>query len=444
MEVDASGAVEQITAAPRPHGLLERLRAACRKPLASAQRRIEALPFDYPPGVIVAIDILLFTITLAAVIQRSSYFPTVLPLLAMLTAFLPIPLFAFFGVHPHLFLLKACGMVSTALFLLQPVTVDFAPFVLIIVVGEVAAISSLLHGFAFALLAIAELVAFDVAGKIGWPAVGARLDGLPMYVMGVLLGLAMGVMLQYQRRFLYQERENNAIRAAHVADEERRRIAREVHDVIAHSLSITLLHLTAARRALQTDDDVTEAVDALVDAERLGRQAMADIRRTVGMLETGAAASAVRPEPSAAELDDLVADFRRAGLRIDYRREGDLTLVDGAVGHALYRIGQESLANVAKHAPGADAAVVLVVSVDVATMTVTNSVAEPHPNSRKGTGMGLRGMRKRTELLGGVIHTGMADDGWTVRASFPLTAAASSCLPQFLLGFVRSSEEEKR
>ena len=127
-------------------------------------------------------------------------------------------------------------------------------------------------------------------------------QNIGLMAIGILLGMFVGVLLQYQRRFLYQERENQAIRSGKAADEERRRIAREVHDVIAHSLSITLLHLTAARRALQTDDDPTEAVEALVEAERLGRQAMADIRRTVGMLDAGPAQMA--PEPGAADIDE--------------------------------------------------------------------------------------------------------------------------------------------
>ncbi|MFE3541485.1 sensor histidine kinase [Nocardia sp. NPDC059177] len=413
--------------------------ARVRRMLALARERIESLPYDYPPAVIIGADLALLVITGAAVIQRHSYFPSPLPLIAMATAFLPIPLFAIFGVMPHPAILKGSALLSCALFLLQPVSADFAPFVLVVVAGEVAAVASRGLTIGFALLAIAELVAFDLAGHVQWGDTGQRLQGLPMYVLGIILGVFVGVMLQYQRRFLYQERENQAIRANHAADEERRRIAREVHDVIAHSLSITLLHLTAARRALQTDDDVTEAVDALVDAERLGRQAMADIRRTVGMLDAGPALRV--PEPSAADIDELIGDFRRAGLAIDYHRTGDLTVVEGAVGHALYRIGQESLANVAKHAPGNAATVRLDVSTERAALMVTNPL--PLGPARHGdTGMGVRGMRKRTELLGGTIIAGAADDAWLVRAVFPLGSSACSTIATTLTGLLRIKPQE--
>ncbi|WP_181698533.1 sensor histidine kinase [Nocardia sp. GTS18] len=419
---------------PRPTA---RLRAVAHRFTESVRTRLASLPYDYPPALIVSADVALLAVTGAAIIQRHEYFPTVLPLLAMFAAFLPVPLYALFDIKPYPVLLKSSGLLACALFLLQPVPADFAPFVLVVVAGEVAAVTTRGMTLGFTLLAIAELIAFDLAGHLEWG--GERLEGLPMYVLGIVLGTFVGMMLQYQRRFLYQERENQAIRAGQAADEERRRIAREVHDVIAHSLSITLLHLTAARRALQTDEDVTEAVEALVDAERLGRQAMADIRRTVGMLDTSPAQP--KPEPGAADIDELVGDFRRAGLTVDYQRTGDLAVVTGAVGHALYRIGQESLANVAKHAPGAAATVRLDVTPELAALEVRNALPLGPP-PRLGTGMGVRGMRKRTELLGGTIRAGIDDDGWTVHAQFPLKSGSCGALSTMLPGLLRPKTQE--
>ncbi len=95
----------------------------------------------------------------------------------------------------------------------------------------------------------------------------------------------------------------------HAAADERRRIAREVHDVIAHSLSVTLLHVTGARRGLQQDRDIDDAVEALEQAEHLGRQAMADIRRTVGLLD--GALMSLAPEPGVDDIHCLVDDFVR-------------------------------------------------------------------------------------------------------------------------------------
>ncbi|MFQ6395006.1 sensor histidine kinase [Nocardia sp. KC 131] len=391
--------------------------AFMRHPIAVVRQNLEELPFDYPPNVILSADVALFMVGAAATIQRHSYFPTVLPVLAMLLMFMAAPLFCIFGTRPWPAIVGASAMVGTALFLIQPVSGDFAPFVLIVSIGEVAAIAPRRASVVFGVVAILELCAFDMAGHLHWSSTDVRLEGLPMYILGIALGWLVGVMMQYQRRFLYQEREFQEIRSARAADEERRRIAREVHDVIAHSLSITLLHLTAARHALQTDRDVDDAVDALVDAERLGRQAMADIRRIIGLLDAGPSKQA--PEPGLEDIGDLVGDFLRAGLDVRYTAAPDLGAVSAAVGLALYRIGQESLANVVKHAPGGSATVRLMVDPATVTLVVNNTLPTGLPQNR-GHGMGLSGMGQRAELLGGRITAGPFDDGWSVRAQFPL------------------------
>src|SRR5690606_3232577 len=293
----------------------DRLAAFARHPVAVARRHIDELPFDYPPAVLLCADLAMLVVSVVAVAQRHEYFPSPAPLLALAVVHLPVALFCLLGFTPRPTALAGSAMLATALLLLQPVSSDFAPFLLVLAVGEVAAIAPKRYSAPFALLAVAELLAFDLSGRLAWSDGGEPVQGLLLYSAGVALGWMVGVMLRYQRHFLYQERESQAIRAEQAADEERRRIAREVHDVIAHSLSITLLHLTAARHALQTDRDVDEAVEALVDAERLGRQAMADIRRTVGLLGERSTSSA--PEPGVRDLPELIADFTKAGLRFD-------------------------------------------------------------------------------------------------------------------------------
>ncbi|MEV6338680.1 histidine kinase [Nocardia vinacea] len=416
-----------------------------RNPVAVLRRNLEELPFDYPPSVMISADAALLVVGVGAVVQRHEYFPTALPILALVLVFVSVPLFCFFGVTPSPILLAVSGLVATAIMLTQPVSSDLSPFILVVMVGEVAAIVRKRFSALFAVVAVLELMAFDAAGHLMWSVSGQRLQGLQMYIVGIALGWLVGVMLQYQRKFLYQERQSQQIRAERAADAERSRIAREVHDVIAHSLSITLLHLTAARHALQTDRDVDEAVDALVDAERLGRQAMADIRRTIGLLDTRP--SKLVPEPGIRDIDDLVGDFAGAGLDVRYTRTEDLSAVSAAVGLALYRIGQESLANVIKHAPGATATVLLEVDSSVARLIVNNSLPKGLPPD-PGGGMGLSGMRQRAELLGGRIKTGPYDDGWTVRAEFPLSGARAwsmSCgLPDVIHGAASAVRDMRR
>ncbi|MFI5718162.1 sensor histidine kinase [Nocardia sp. NPDC051750] len=377
---------------------------------------LRELPFDYPPKVVLFADLALLVLGLVSCLQRHEYFPTVLPLLALVLLFVSVPSFVLFGIVPRPLPLFTATMVAAGLFFAQPVESDFAPFVLMVVTAEIAAIAPKRVSVPLALLATAELVAFAVLLQALWENDILR-TGVPMYALGILLGWLVGVMLQYQRLFLYQERENQNARAAQAAAAERNRIAREVHDVIAHSLTVTLLHVTAARHALTSDRDVDEAVDALADAERLGRQAMADIRRTVGLLDSGPAAAG--PEPGADDIPALIDDFVNAGLTVRRQFAGDLSRVSAAVGLALYRICQESLANIAKHAPGAAVDFAVEVGAHSVVVRVRNSLpAGPAP--RAGHGSGVAGMRQRAEGLGGRIQVGPDAGAWTVRAEFPL------------------------
>jgi signal transduction histidine kinase len=234
--------------------------------------------------------------------------------------------------------------------------------------------------------------------------------------------------MRTQRLLLAEQIQAQEALAEHAAADERRRIAREVHDVIAHSLSVTLLHVTGARRALQLDRDVDDAVEALELAEQLGRQAMADIRRTVGLLDQGpqgpAKAAQTAPEPGIDDIGVLVQDFAKAGLAVTLHVDGPTNRVSAAVGLALYRITQESLANIAKHAPDSRCSVVLDISASSARLAVNNqlpaAVAAAESSEGLSEGRGLRGMRQRVELLGGAIEVGPCHDGWSVHAEIPL------------------------
>ena len=129
-------------------------------------------------------------------------------------------------------------------------------------------------------------------------------------------------MLRWQMRALAAERSERERERERATLAERQRIAREIHDLVAHSLSVTMLHVTGAKQALVEDHDVDDAVAALSDAEQVGRQAMAEIRRTVGVLATEP--TGAHPLPCAEDIDALVAQVRDAGLPVDYRSRGDL------------------------------------------------------------------------------------------------------------------------
>ncbi|OBG18903.1 two-component sensor histidine kinase [Mycolicibacterium celeriflavum] len=376
------------------------------------RRRGELVPLGFNWAFVIFTDVSIVGIVLIAALQRPA---TDLPatLLAIAVAVTPFALFLVLGIQATFKapVLCASGTAATAIFLFAtstPVTADFAPLLLVLTVGVVGALTNMLGGLLATAVAAAVLVAASA-----WD----RLDVIALYLSFVGMGWLVGFLMHTQQKLIIKQQLAQAQLAAHAAADERRRIAREVHDVIAHSLSITLLHTTAARRGLQQDRDVDDAIDALEQAEQLGRQAMADIRRTVGLLDGAPMKTA--PEPGASEIPSLVEEFRRAGLKVDLDVEGRLDRASAAVGLALYRITQESLANVAKHAPEAKSVVRLVISRTSAALTVVNqlpiAVAAPACEGR-----GLRGMRQRIELLGGRIDIGPSEEGWSVHADIPL------------------------
>ncbi len=124
--------------------------------------------------------------------------------------------------------------------------------------------------------------------------------------------------------------------------------------MIAHSLAVAMLHLTAARLAVRRGDSAA-ANEALEEAEQAGRHSLAEVRRTIGLLRQDSTIEP--PAPMATDLGELVDGFRSAGLQVELTVEGELAALSPQVGLALYRIVQESLANVVRHTPGASASV---------------------------------------------------------------------------------------
>ena len=154
---------------------------------------------------------------------------------------------------------------------------------------------------------------------------------------------------------------------------------------------------------------------------------MADIRRTVGLLGDGPARTA--PEPDVDDIGSLVDDFTKAGMAVRLRIDGPTRRVSAAEGLALYRITQESLANIAKHAPQAEPVVTLRITRSTAELSIVNRLPVAVGAVRNPEGRGLHGMRQRVELLGGDIDVGPVQGSWHVRASIPLTDNNSGGAP---------------
>ena len=383
------------------------------------RRRGELIPVGITwPFVIITDGLLVFAGAIAVLQRPSADLPA--DLAATAIAVSPLLAFFFFNMKFRPALMWFTWSAATAVMLFAtstPIHADFAPALLVLMVGLVGTLTSGAGGFLAAVSATALLLTASALH---------RLDVVALYLLFVVGGWLIGYLMHTQRVLLAQQIEAQEVLAEHAAADERRRIAREVHDVIAHSLSVTLLHVTGARRALQQDRDVDDAVEALEQAERLGRQAMADIRRTVGLLDHGPQGpkkgqqAAPAPEPGIDDIGVLVEDFERAGLAVTLRIDGPTSRVSAAVGLALYRITQESLANIAKHAPDSRSSVTLDISAASAKLAVNSRLPAAVAAADSPEGRGLRGMRQRVELLGGAIEVGPTHDGWSVNAEIPL------------------------
>jgi signal transduction histidine kinase len=300
-------------------------------------------------------------------------------------------------------------LAGSAWLMSQPATAfwpqhDFAPAVLVPLTLEMVIREGFRTG---SLYGIASAV-------VMWVVAADTPSGIGVHYLLLVVGWVLGLMMLAQMRALRAERQARAQEHARATEAERTRIAREIHDLVGHSLSITLLHLTAARRAVAEGDDPDEAVSALTDAEAVGRRAMAEIRRTIGVLSTSAAETS--PLPGAADVVRLVEEGRSAGQTITFSSSGDLSRIDAGVGLGIYRILQESLANAIRHAPGAPVSVSLAVADGVRL-----SVQNPLVGTRRGVGegSGLAGMAARAEQLRGRLSAGAEESMWKVDLVIP-------------------------
>jgi signal transduction histidine kinase len=213
------------------------------------------------------------------------------------------------------------------------------------------------------------------------------------------------------------EREHE-LRAQEAVVSERARIARELHDLVAHNVSVMVIQAGAERHALPPDQAPTR--DALASIEQAGRQALADARRLLGMLRPEGDREELAPQPGVAEIDVLIEQVQRAGLQVALAVEGEPRPLEAGVDLCAYRIVQEGLTNALKHAGRSHAEVLLRYAADALDVHVRDDGAAASALV-DGSGQGLIGMRERVALYGGELHAGPRDGGgFEIRARLPL------------------------
>jgi len=256
-------------------------------------------------------------------------------------------------------------------------------------------------GLVGCLLTVVRLSGFDGTGLQGWT----------WWLMVATATVAATVAAWALGRF-------RATRAAWIdqladraAAEERQRIAREMHDVVAHSLAVVVSHAEAGRMVVgQQPERASGILDTIATT---GREALMEMRGLLGVL---GGESSTEPQPGLADIDDLVERMREAGLTV--RLEADEPgQVAPAIGLTAYRVVQEALTNVTRHA-GSGA--VATVSVTRTARHLTIEVSDDGVGIQRPPGRGLRGMRERVAAVGGTLEAGPSEEGWRVRAMMPL------------------------
>ncbi len=240
-------------------------------------------------------------------------------------------------------------------------------------------------------------------------------DPLTTLVTGLGLALA-GYTLRLDaeargsaQRLLAQERAARVAEAESAALAERARIAREIHDVLAHSLSAQLVHLEAARLLVERGADREQILERVVAARGMARD---------GLAETRQALSALRGELT--PLEDFLTQLVGSDGGAEVTITGERTLLPAEASQAVRRVAQEALTNVRKHAPGAKVAVRLDYGDHQVTLDVRDSGGSPGDLTASGSGYGLLGMRERAELLGGSLEAGPGEEGFVVTLKVPV------------------------
>jgi signal transduction histidine kinase len=237
------------------------------------------------------------------------------------------------------------------------------------------------------------------------------------WFFGVALGTRTEQARELRLRVEAAERDRT-LAAERATAEERSRIARELHDVVAHSVSVMVVQASGVRRLLKEDQERER--EALVSVEQIGRQALTEMRRMLGVMRTGEdQPAALAPQPGLQHLDRLIAQVEEAGLPVTLHIEGERPDLSPGVDLSAYRIVQEGLTNALKHAKGAHADVVIRYIDGLVQLEITDD-GIGSPNGTPG-GHGLVGMRERVAVYGGTLEAGPREGGgFVLRAELPM------------------------
>ncbi|MEX2194895.1 MAG: sensor histidine kinase [Thermoleophilaceae bacterium] len=330
----------------------------------------------------------------------------------------PLPVLA--AIFAPLFAMRAAGQELDSLYIMVALILAFNA------VGAYCERRRAIVGLGMGLLLLAVLLVFEnlvSSGSGETPAAG------DFIFLGGILGVVWAGSVALRERSLRTgeleqradrlERERDE-RARAAVEEERARIARELHDVVAHSVSVIAVQTGSMRRRL-TRERPSDA-EELSAVERTAREALAEMRRLLGLLRSDDDGHSLAPQPGMGQLERLVGQVRAAGLPVELVVQGEPRVLPPGVDLAAYRIVQEALTNVLKHAHAGRAAVVVRHTRRGLELEITDDGRGPS-DTAPVDGHGLVGMRERVALYGGSLDAGPGrEGGFTVQATLPVAA----------------------
>jgi signal transduction histidine kinase len=257
-------------------------------------------------------------------------------------------------------------------------------------------------------------------------------DGIlvPVWIMGIVMPYYLGQAFRAQVSLTDELAAARRDLAEMAVLDERRRIARDVHDLVGHGLAAVMLQVTGARHVLRRDPDAAD--EALAAAEEIGRRSLHDLRGSLSLMRATDDAGAAPPVPGASDIGSAVDRARDMGLLTSYRAEGDLSRIDPAVGLSLHRVVEEALANARRHSPDAPTDVQLTVGAKQVELLVetTGPSADSSGEDPDRPRYGLIGMRERMVAVGGQLDAGPTSFGWRVHCTAPLVTAPTEEVAQ--------------
>ncbi len=294
----------------------------------------------------------------------------------------------------------------------------------------VAAYTVAAHGWRRRTLAVAAGLALNsvVIVSLFSPDNGTDLAQILEEASQLGFALAIGEAVRSQRAFIAAMREraeraerDGELEALRRVDEERVRIARDVHDVVAHSIATISTQASVGVHVGREEPE--RAVEVLESIKRVSTQALQDLRYALGVLRDESDNGPTDPTPSLQDVAGLVQQARDSGLSVALRMEGSPTVLPLALQAACFRVVQEGLTNVLRHASGAQASVLIAVGGNEVVVDVTDDgTGRPTSSSGLGSGTGLVGLRERATAMGGELHADPGrDGGFRVRAVLPLS-----------------------